>query len=78
MARACEMVFTAEPVDAEQAKDYSLVNRVVPHDELMPMVRELAAKIVAGPLIAMRLAKRELYKNVNIDLDSALQLEVYL
>ena len=78
MARACEMVFTAEPVDAEQAKDYGLVNRVVPHDELMPTVRELAAKIVAGPPIAMRLAKRELYKNATTDLASALQLEGYL
>jgi 2-(1,2-epoxy-1,2-dihydrophenyl)acetyl-CoA isomerase len=78
MDKACEMVFTGEILDAEQARDCGLVNRVVPHDELMPAVRELAAKIAAGPPIAMKLAKRALYNGATTDLASAVEFEGYV
>lgn len=78
MARACEMVFTGDILDAEQAKDYGLVSRVVPHDELMPETRELAARIAAGPPIAMKLAKRALYRGATSDLASAHEFEGYM
>lgn len=78
MARACEMAFTGDILDAEQAKEYGLVSRVVPHDELMGVVRELAAKIAAGPPIAMKLAKRALNRGATSDLASALEFEGYM
>lgn len=78
MAKACEMVFTGEAMNAEQAKEYGLVSRVVPHDELMPVVREMAAKIAAGPPIAMKLAKRAMYRGATTDLASALEFEGYM
>ena len=78
MTRACEMVFTGDILDAEQAKDYGLVSRVVPHDELMREARELAAKIAAGPPVAMKLAKRALYRGATADLVSALEFEGYM
>jgi len=78
LARACEMVFTGDILDAEQAKEYGLVSRVVPHDELMREVRELAAKIAAGPPIAMKLAKQALYRGATTDLASALEFEGYM
>ncbi len=36
MSRACEMSFTGEAIDAQQALAWGLVSRVVPADELMP------------------------------------------
>lgn len=78
MARACEMAFTGDILDAEQAKDYGLVSRVVPHNELMSEVRELATKIAAGPPTAMKLAKRALYRGATTDLTSALEFEGYM
>jgi len=78
MAKACEMVFTGDILDAGEAKECGLVSRVLPHDELMPAVRELAAKIVAGPPIAMKLAKRALCNGANSDLTSALEFEGYM
>jgi 2-(1,2-epoxy-1,2-dihydrophenyl)acetyl-CoA isomerase len=78
MSKACEMVFTGEILDADQAKECGLVSRLVPHDELMPAARELAAKIVAGPPIAMKLAKRALYKGATSDLVAALEFEGYM
>jgi len=78
MARACEMVFTGDILDAEQAEDYGLVSYVVPHDELMGEARGLAAKIAAGPPIAMKLAKRALYRGATSDLASAHEFEGYM
>jgi len=78
MSKACEMVFTGEVLDAEEAKDCGIVSRVVPHDKLMPAVRELAARITAGPPIAMKLAKRALYKGASTDFMSALEFEGYM
>jgi len=78
MARACEMAFTGDILNAEQAKEYGLVSRVVPHDDLMREANELAARIAAGPAIAMKLAKRALYRGATTDLASALEFEGYL
>jgi len=78
MERACEMVFTGDILDAEQAKEFCLVSRVVPHDELMNEVLKLAGKIAAGPPTAMKLAKRALYRGATNDLTSALEFEGYM
>jgi enoyl-CoA hydratase/carnithine racemase len=43
----------------------------------MPKAYELAAKIAAGPPIAIRLAKRAIYHNLDVDLRAALEYETY-
>lgn len=78
MARAFEMVFTGDILDAEQAKEYGLVSRVVPHDDLMREAKALAARIAAGPPIALKLAKRALHRGATTDLAAALEFEGYL
>ena len=61
MARACEMTFTAEIIDAEKALDIGLVNDVVSHDALLERAMILAEKIASKPPEALRMAKRLLY-----------------
>ena len=61
MARACEMTFTGEIVDAKKAFDIGLVNDVVPHDTLIDCAMALAEKIANKPPEALRMAKRLLY-----------------
>ena len=46
-ARARELVFTAGVIEAAEAADMGLVNRVVAPDELMPLAREMAASMAA-------------------------------
>ena len=77
LAKACEMALTGDFLDAEQARECGLVSRVVPHDNLMREVRELAVRIAAGPPVAVKLTKRLLYRGAVSDLDSALELEGY-
>ena len=74
LSRACEMAFTGEPVDAGTARDWGLVSRVVPHDELMPAALELAGRIAANPPQALRLTKRLIREGLHSRLDSVLEL----
>ena len=66
-SKAAELLFTGDIIDATGAERIGLVSRVVPHDELMPAARELAAKIAANPPIAMRYMKEGLRMSVHGD-----------
>ncbi len=56
LAKTYEMVLTTDIIDAAEAGRIGLVNRVVPHEQLMEATMELAEKIAAQPPIAVRLA----------------------
>lgn len=77
MAKACELIFTGDIIDAEEALNLGIVSKVVEPEALMPTVQELAHKIAAGPPIAIRLARRALYRSQESDLRSALEFETY-
>ena len=61
MSWACELLFTGDTIDAVQAERIGLVNRVVPHDELLNSAKELASRIAERPPLAVQMAKRALY-----------------
>jgi 2-(1,2-epoxy-1,2-dihydrophenyl)acetyl-CoA isomerase len=75
MAKACEMIFTGEVIDAAEALRLGIVSQVVAPEELLPTAYEVARRIAAGPPVAIRLAKRSLYANEDLDLRGALQME---
>ena len=77
MAKACELIFTGEIIDAQTALGLGIVSAVHPPEELMPATYELARKIASGPPIAIRLAKRALYHGLDVDLRSALEFETF-
>jgi len=62
LAKACEMVLTGDMIDAAEAERIGLVNKVVPHDDLMKAAKELAMKIAKNPPLAVAMAKADLYK----------------
>jgi len=75
VAKACELIFTGDIIDAEEAERIGLVNRVVPADQLEAATRELASRIAKGPPIALRLAKASIYQGLGMDLASVLEME---
>ncbi|QRY53459.1 crotonase/enoyl-CoA hydratase family protein [Mycolicibacterium septicum] len=73
-ARAAELTFTGERIDATTALEWGLVSRVVPHEELLAEARALADKIAANPPHALRMAKRLLQESITGSLESTLSM----
>ena len=73
MAKACELTFTGDVVDAKTALEMGLVNYVVSHDDLLKRTRELAQKIASKPAEALRMAKRLLYMGQDLTLRNLLE-----
>lgn len=65
-AKAKELFFLGDIIDATEAERIGLVNRVAAHDELTQQVNKLAARIAHGPLTSYRYMKA----NVNLALST--------
>ena len=76
-AKACELIFTGEIIDAQEALRLGIVSAVHTPEALMPAARALARKIADGPPVAIRLAKRAIYHSLECDLRQALEFETY-
>jgi enoyl-CoA hydratase len=63
---AMEMLFTGEPISAEAALNYGLVNRVVPLTDLLPTAVALAEKIAANAPISLRRIKELSVKSIGL------------
>jgi 2-(1,2-epoxy-1,2-dihydrophenyl)acetyl-CoA isomerase len=74
-ARAAELFFLGEMVDARTALELGLVNRVVPHDGLLEEVSTLARRLCARPALALRLAKQAVRRSLGAGMDEMLEYE---
>jgi len=77
IAKACELIFTGETIDAAEALRLGIVNSLAEPEALMEKTYELARKLASGPPIAIRLAKRAIYHNQDVDLRAGLEYETY-
>lgn len=75
MGRAAELLLLGESVDAATAERYGLVNRVVAHEELLPVARQWAQRLADGPTLAISMTKRMLNNEASMDLASAIEAE---
>jgi 2-(1,2-epoxy-1,2-dihydrophenyl)acetyl-CoA isomerase len=76
-AKARELYYTAELIDAARALGLGLVNRVVPDDRLEEETLALAGRIARGPRIAYRYMKRNLNAAERGTLKELLDLEAW-
>jgi len=69
--RALEMLFTGEFIDADQAREWGLVNRVADDDALDDALGELTASICAKSAVALRTGKALFQRQLQLPLDEA-------
>ena len=75
LCRAKEMMFSGEPIGAEEAVALGLANRVVPAAELMDTAFALAENIAQKSPLALKLLKRTLSAGADMPLPAALAHE---
>ena len=69
--RAMEMLLTGEPIDAETALAWGLVNRVVPASKLDVEIGQFTAIILSRSSAAVRLGKQAFYGQIDRPLEAA-------
>jgi enoyl-CoA hydratase/carnithine racemase len=67
LAVALEMALTADPIDAERARELGLVNRVVPRHQLMDETLVLAERIAENAPLAVRYSKSVMLQSLSAD-----------
>ena len=75
--RAKEIMYFGERITAQQMFELGLVNKVLPHEQLIPYAREMALKLIppGGAWMAIRMAKRALHKPLLKEITEALDRE---
>jgi len=76
LARAKELLYLGDMIDAEIAERYGLVNRVVPQADLMDEAITMAKRLAAKPTVAMQVMKNTVNTGINLDLNSATAYEI--
>ena len=69
--RALEMLLTGEPIDANTACEWGLVNQVVPAEELEQAITNLVAKLARSSPLTVRIGKQAFYDQLALDEASA-------
>jgi enoyl-CoA hydratase/carnithine racemase len=73
-ARAAELFFTGDTIDANTALSWGLVSRVVPAGTLMEEANKLAAKIVRQPPDVLRMTKRMMREGQSVSFDTIMEM----
>jgi enoyl-CoA hydratase/carnithine racemase len=72
--RAMEMLVTGDFIDAATARDFGLVNRVVPLDRLDAEVKNLAQSIIVKSPLAISMGKQLFYRQIEMGVEDAYKL----
>lgn len=75
LAKAKELIFTAEPIKAEKAYEIGLVSHVVEPENLMEQAYEIARKITKNSKTAIRNCKESMNTGMQVDIDTAMNIE---
>jgi len=74
MARAAELFFTGDTIDAATALQWGLVSRIVPGEMLMEEARALAARICRQPPDVLRMTKRLMREGMGTSFDTIMEM----
>ncbi len=72
--KALEYLFTGDFIEAPEAEKLGVLNYMVLEGELEKKTMELATKIAKNPPISLRLMKLQVYKGLQMDLETAIEM----
>jgi len=75
MSHAMDLILTGPPVEAIEAKNMGLANRIVPHEKSREAAEELAAQIAKFPQMCMRSDRMSAYEQWDKSFQDALMNE---
>lgn len=75
IAKAKEMTFSGDPIDAQEAYRLNLVNKLVPVESLMTETQKIARSLMERPPLALRAIKRSIDTGMQMPLSSALEYD---
>jgi enoyl-CoA hydratase/carnithine racemase len=73
-AKALELFFTGDFIDAQEALRIGVVNRVFPDADLTDEVEKIARRIARAPALTLRMTKRAIYQGMRNDLRTNLDM----
>jgi 2-(1,2-epoxy-1,2-dihydrophenyl)acetyl-CoA isomerase len=76
LGKALELLFSGDVIDAQEALRIGLVNRVIPHEDLMPKTMEIAGQFAQGPALSYKRCKWAVYRALNLDFETAIEHEM--
>lgn len=74
-AKAMEIVLTGKTFTADEAKEWGLVNKVVPVEYYLQEAKNLAKEVASKPPVAVRLAKEAVLKSFDATIEGGLEFE---
>jgi len=77
-AKAKELMFTGDPITAQEAKEIGLVNKVVPKGEALAVAKKLAKTIANNSLPALQFIKDAVDRGDQLSLEEGLRVEAEL
>lgn len=75
LAKAYDLIYTGELMDAAALLAVGLANRVVPHESLMAEALAYAGRIAAGPPLAYTYVRRNITRSLDQEIHGNLELE---
>jgi enoyl-CoA hydratase/carnithine racemase len=75
LAKASELLFLGDVIDAAEAKRIGLYHEVVPASECLPRAKKLAERLAQGPAFAHSMTKAMLEAEATLSLDDAIEAE---
>ncbi|MDB4997687.1 MAG: Enoyl-CoA hydratase [Myxococcaceae bacterium] len=75
LAKASELLFLGDIINAEEARAIGLVTKVVPVEQCLATAHDLAARLASGPAFAHAMTKQMLESEHTMSLDAAIEAE---
>ena len=73
---AKELIFTGKMIPVQVAREMGLVNKICPPENLMDEVTQTARLMMSKGRVSLRAAKEAINNGLNVDLSTALDIEV--